>query len=67
MTSLRFKLLFLMLLASSQAFAVDKVIDGGAGDDDLRGEAGDDTIYIGSGTDTVTGGLGEDTIIIDGL
>ena len=31
MTSLRFKLLLLILLASSRAFAVDKIIDGGAG------------------------------------
>ena len=78
MTSLRFKLLFLMLLANSQALAVDKVVDGGAGTDSLTinysgisslgdGEAGDDTIYTGSATDTVTGGLGDDTIIIDGL
>ena len=35
MTSLRFKLLFLMLLVSSQCFAGDKVIDGGAGDNNL--------------------------------
>jgi Ca2+-binding RTX toxin-like protein len=32
---MRFKLLFLMLLAGSEAFAVDKVIDGGAGTDSL--------------------------------
>ena len=35
MTSLRFKLLFLILLANSQALAVDKVVDGGAGTDSL--------------------------------
>jgi hypothetical protein len=35
MTSLRFRLLLLMLLAGSEAFAVDKVIDGGAGTDSL--------------------------------
>nr|MDJ0630938.1 hypothetical protein [Rhodobacter sp.] len=43
----------------------NKLIDGGAGNDQLRGGLGDDWLDGGAGADTMAGGAGNDTYTVD--